>query len=339
MDILELLDNLELNKENFGGGVVADMYYKYRVSDFNKPIIITFPPNREKVINDPELSPFNFDFLCRYDVNILCFGVLGAHSENYFMHPDFSDFIEKLGVALTPFTTRLGYANSKGGFGIGAYANALQLDHAILFHPVSTKKIDLVPWDNRPTTKHAQHLDWSSKYNDVDLGKCKGYVVYDPENKIDVMHANRFNNLKHIKIHGFGHGTGYYFLATNSDVIKEMLNDFLYKQKIDMLKVRKKTKLLRFTSAYFTKLLDRKPNNKVLLKNQKRLNTFIHSPLMQTPNTISKKEVDAIRDAAIALESIDIEKSMSLMKVVFRIRPDGPLIKRKMIEYKKKLKK
>lgn len=338
MKILELLKTLNLDSEYVGEDVVADMYYKYRIVSLDKPIVITFPPNRNNINNDPNVSPFNFDFLCRYDVNILCFGVLGPHADNYFMHPDFSLFIEKLGVALKPFKMRLGYANSKGGFGIGAYAEALNLDHAILFHPVSTKKSNLVPWDTRPTTKAAAHIDWSSKYSDVNIGNCKGYIIYDPDNEIDVKHAVRFHGLKHIKINGFGHGSGYYFLARNSDVIKDMIKDFLYTQEINMLNVRNKSKLLRFTSTYYDVLLSKKPNNPILIKNQKKLKVFFNSPLIKSPNTISTSEFEDIRDAAIALEDVDIQKAMNLMKIAFRIRPTGPLIKRKMAEYQKKLK-
>ena len=338
MKILELLKNIDFKNESIGEDAVADMYYKFRLISLDKPIVITFPPNRNIINNDPTVPPFNFDFLCRYDVNILCFGVLGDHADNYFMHPEFSEFIEKLGVALKPFYMRVGYANSKGGFGIGAYAEALNLDQAILFHPVSTKKLDLVPWDTRPTTKAASHLNWSGKYCDVNMGSCKGYIIYDPNNEIDVKHATRFRNLKHIKINGFGHGSGYYFLARNSDVIKEMIRDFLNTQKLNMFNVRNKTKLLRFTSNYYDVLLNKKPNHPVLIKNQKRLKVLLNSPMVRSVNNINIAEVNSIRDAAIALENIDLHKAMSLMKIVYRIRPNGPLIKRKMMEYQKKLK-
>ena len=144
--------------------------------------------------------------------------------------------------------------------------------------------------------------------------------------------------MQHVKINGFGHGSGYYFLARNSDVIKEMIKDFLSTQKINMFNVRNKTKLLRFTSSYYDVLLDKKPNNLVLIKNQKRLKVFLNSPMVKSANNIDISETDSIRDAAIALENIDLHKAMSLMKIVYRIRPNGPLIKRKIAEYQKKLK-
>ncbi|WP_298942602.1 hypothetical protein [uncultured Psychromonas sp.] len=340
MKIIEVLKDIDFQAEHNGYDSIADMHYKYRITSLDKPIVITFPPNRNDINTDPTISPFNFDFLCKYDVNIICFGVLGAHSDNYFMHPEFSQFIEKLGVALKPFKARLGYANSKGGFGIGAYAEALRLDYAILFHPISTKKLDLVPWDNRPTTKEAQHLDWTKKYNDISLGNCKGYIIYDPENKIDVMHANRFKNFKHVKINGFGHGTGYYFLAMNSNIIKEILSDFLYTQEINIQNLRQKTKLLRLTSAYYKPLIKKKPNNKILLKSEKKLSILLNSPLIQktmTSKNLNKDEVDNIRDAALALEYIDLNKAMSLMKIALKLRPGGIFIKNKIMFYQKKL--
>ena len=44
---------------------------------------------------------------------------------------------------------------------------------------------------------------------------------------------------------------------------------------------------------------------------------------------------DVLRDSAIALESVDIEKSRKLMWLAGKLRPDGPLIKLKNAEYSK----
>lgn len=333
MKILEVLKNADLSTVQNGQDTVADMYYRYKIKDLNKPIVITFPPNREKINNNPNITPFNFNFLCRYDINILCFGVLGAHKNNYFMHPEFSAFIEKLGVALKPFKIRLGYANSKGGFGIGAYANALKLDHAILFHPVSTKNIALVPWDNQATTKASQHLDWSGPYGDVNMGECKGFVIYDPLNPIDVKHANRFPNLKHIKMYGYGHSQGYYFLAQHSDLIKEMLNGFINKQEVDITNLRKKGKLLRTTSYYYTKLLEKKPQNKTLLKSREKLEKLVTSPQVKPIKKQSEKNINTIRDSALALEKISVEKALNLMKIALELSPKDSFIINKVNEY------
>ncbi len=64
-----------------------------------------------------------------------------------------------------------------------------------------------------------------------------------------------------------------------------------------------------------------------------------HSDLnkpQQTP--LSQKDINLIRDAALALENSDIEKALDLMRLVNQLRPKGPLVKKKIAEYKKKLK-
>jgi hypothetical protein len=337
MKILEVLKDISFNSEVSGQDSVGDMYYKYQLTSLDKPIVITFPPNRDDINNDLSVSPFNFDFLCRFDVNIICFGVLGSHKNNFFMHPEFSKFIEVLGLALKPFRVRLGYANSKGGFGIGAYANSLGLDYAILFHPISTKNIDLVPWDTRSTTNEARHLDWTGPYSDVNLGRCTGYIIYDPRSKIDVNHANRFVNFKHIKINGFGHGRGYYFLSKHTNLIKEVIEGFLYNQTVDIPNIRRKSKLLRFTPFYYSQLLAKKPRNEILIKNKSRLNNFIKSPAVNPTGSFTDEEINVLRDSALALESIDLNKALRLMKIALKIRPAGPILKKKVNEYKKKL--
>lgn len=336
MNIFDTLDKKELDKVETGFGTIADMHYKYRISDFNKPIIITFPPNRDKINNDPSIDPFNYKFLLRYDVNILCFGVLGSHKDNYFINPDFSHFIEKLGKKLGVFKLRLGYANSKGGFGIGAYAEALKLDHAILFHPVSTKNIELVPWDNKSTTKESQHLDWSGPYGDVNMGKCKAYIIYDPLDKIDVNHAKRFPNSSHIKLYGYGHSQGYYFLAKHSNVIKDLIFDFIHTQTVDVKKLRKNAKLLRTMSFYFEQLLKIKPNNKKLIKEKDRLDKIVEFKIKEEKNNNNK--IEFFRNLAIKLEKTDLEASLNLMLMAKELRPNGPIINKKIKEYRERKK-
>lgn len=342
MKIINLLAEEErINTCLEGEDVVANMYYRYRLIDFNKPIVITFPPNRESVVTDPSILPFNFKFLCGFDVNVICFGVLGAHSDNYFIDPTFSSFVERLGDALRKFKLRLGYSNSKGGFGIGAYGRVLGLDYALLFHPVSTKSKKLAPWDTRLTTHDAERLDWSTKYNDVDLGGCKGYIVYDPSNTIDVKHAERFKGLEHIKVNGLGHGNGYYFLAKSSKIISEAIRDFLYFQKIDVPRFKKDTKFLRFSASYYDSMLRRRNANPTLLLGKKRLESVLNSPLNKkliNSSSLSSSEVNSIRDAALALESVDLDKALSLMEIAFKIRPDGPLIQRKIKMYREAVK-
>lgn len=345
MKIINLLKNLQLNTEYSGEDVIADMYYQYKIFDLEKPIVISFPAVGGKEIYDPKTPIPGFKFLSKYNVNVISFGIIGSMNDNYFITPEFSKFIEDLGEQLNQFKLRLGYSNSKGGFGIGTYAEALKLDSALLFFPVSTKKIELAPWDTRKSTQDAKHLSWSSPYNKVNLGSCNGYIIYDPVDEIDTNHANNFEGLKHIKINGLVHGDGYHFLVKNTDLIKNIVNDFFEKQELDIKEIRAKTKYLRLSRRYYERLLNKKPKNKTLLTNQKKLISILDSPLNKKKNAthngteISNEEIDLLRDSAINLESINLEKSLSLMELAHKLRPTGPFIMKKISDYKKILNK
>lgn len=54
---------------------------------------------------------------------------------------------------------------------------------------------------------------------------------------------------------------------------------------------------------------------------------------------LNKKEINSIRDAALSLEKTDVKLAYNLMKIAFKNRPDGPLIKSKLKVYAEKLKK
>jgi hypothetical protein len=48
-------------------------------------------------------------------------------------------------------------------------------------------------------------------------------------------------------------------------------------------------------------------------------------------------DIDFLRDEAIRLENIDLEKALRLMELAHRARPDGPHIKNKLMEYRARL--
>jgi hypothetical protein len=53
---------------------------------------------------------------------------------------------------------------------------------------------------------------------------------------------------------------------------------------------------------------------------------------------ISTKDIDLLKDLAISLEVDDFERAFKLMQLVYEARPSGPLIKKKIEEYKKRSK-
>jgi hypothetical protein len=48
-------------------------------------------------------------------------------------------------------------------------------------------------------------------------------------------------------------------------------------------------------------------------------------------------DIDFLRDEAIRLENVDLEKALRLMELAHKARPDGPHIKNKLMEYRGRL--
>ncbi|MDW2054199.1 cytosolic protein [Vibrio sp. 506] len=191
-----------------GYDLLDDVFVKYELVDLNKPLLFTFSPSGTDVqVQDltPDFSPWGYELGIQQQVNIIAFQHLGQ--SNWFRSRNLIFFLEQLSELLHPFKCRLGYGQSRGGFAIGAFANLLKLEHLLLFYPVSTKNKALVPWDDRPSTELAQQFAWESGYHDRDLGNAKGYIIYDPSNRIDRLHAERYPELTHLKVVGMGHGT------------------------------------------------------------------------------------------------------------------------------------
>lgn len=213
-----------------GSECVDDVYFKYNIRDRGK-ILLTFgPANSEddrhyskKEGADGSIIPWCFKLAETSDINVISFQHIERN--NYYRSSEFIQFMKELAPLMSTFKERLAYGSSQGGFGVGAFSGLLNIDRVLLFHPVSTKNRNIVPWDTRPSTELSQSLGWDGECNDVSMGNAKGHVVIDPLSSIDVMHAKRFN-LNIIKVYGLGHGAGMTFLS-RLGVLKEVF--FIHK--------------------------------------------------------------------------------------------------------------
>ncbi len=217
-----------------GHDLLDDVFVKYELVDLNKPLLFTFSPSGTDIrVQDlhSNFLPWGYLLAKQQSVNIIAFQHLGK--SNWFRSRNLVFFLEQLADLLEPFQCRLGYGQSRGGFAIGAFAKLLRLNHILLFYPVSTKNKTLVPWDDRPSTELAQQFCWETSYHDRDLGDAKGYVIYDPTNCIDRLHAERYPELTHLPVVGMGHGT-----QSNQPNKLEFFNsvakEFIRHQQIDM---------------------------------------------------------------------------------------------------------
>lgn len=217
-----------------GSSLLDDVFVKYDLVDVNKPLLFTFSPSgtdiKEQDLHS-SFSPWGYQLAQQQQVNIISFQHLGV--SNWFRSPNLINFLEQLSMMLTPFHCRLGYGLSRGGFAIGAFAHLLKLKHVLLFYPVSTKNQTLVPWDDRSSTELAQQFNWENNYHDRNLGEANGYIIYDPTNDIDKLHAQRYPELIQFKVIGMGHGVHPNDLD-RQDFYNQMVEQFIHHQNIDI---------------------------------------------------------------------------------------------------------
>lgn len=318
-----------------GGDLLGDVYVKYHIIDANKPLLITFSPAgtnyQEHDIND-DFSPWAYKLAKKQDVNIIAFQHLGI--SNWFRHRNLLFFIEQLAPLIGGFKERLGYGLSRGGFAVGAFANLLKLDKVLLFHPVSTKNKEKAPWDDRSSTDIAQKFDWNGDYHDLDLGHAKGYIIYDPTNRIDRAHAKRYPQLTHLRVFGMGHSVHATYL-NKFGFYKDVAVDFISHQQVDIAQFRQQTKTLRFKEDYYRRL------NKANKSSPHRLALLstAHTILAEEKAEHMQEQKDAIDvqpliDVAIKHQDEHPNDAIKVLEVAQQLSPDDPVIDHKLKQLK-----
>ncbi|WP_372762683.1 cytosolic protein [Pseudoalteromonas sp.] len=314
-----------------GGDLIGDVFVKYNFVDLTKPLLFTFSPagtNIQQHDLHADFAPWGYHLAQKQQVNIIAFQHLGK--SNWFRNRNLIFFIEQLATLLSPFHTKLGYGLSRGGFAVGAFAKLLQLDQVLLFHPVSTKNQQLVPWDDRSSTQFAQQFDWQSDYADLDLGDARGYIIYDPTNKIDRLHAKRYPQLTHLRVFGMGHGTHASYL-NKFGFYKQVAVDFIRHQQIDIAQFRLQTKTLRLKEEYYQSLNKANVNSAhrlALLSTAHKILTDEKEQHVQEHQ--AKIDIQPLIDVALKHQDAHPNDAIQLLEVAQQLVPDDPLVELKL---------
>jgi hypothetical protein len=314
-----------------GDDLLDDIFVKYEFVDPSKPLLFTFSPagtNLQIPDLHADFSPWGYRLAQKQNVNIISFQHLGR--SNWFRSRNLIFFLEQLSTLIAPFESRLGYGLSRGGFAVGAFAKLLKLNQVLLFYPVSTKNTSLVPWDTRSSTQIAQRFDWEGDYHDLDLGDAKGYIIYDPTNKIDRLHAKRYPELTHLRVFGMGHGTHATYL-NKFGFYKQVAVDFISNQHIDIAQFRHQTKTLRFKEDYYQRL------NKANANSAHRIGLLskAHNVLIDEKKAHVKEhqtniDIQPLVDIAVKLQQESPQDAVQLLEIAQQIVPDDPLIEYKL---------
>lgn len=314
-----------------GEDLLDDVFVKYEFVDINKPLLFTFSPagtNIQEQDLHPGFSPWGYSLAHKQDVNVIAFQHLGK--SNWFRSRNLIFFLEQLSTLLSPFESRLGYGLSRGGFAVGAFSNLLQLNQVLLFHPVSTKNKTVAPWDDRSSTNIAQKFDWEGDYHDLDLGHAQGYIIYDPTNKIDRLHAKRYPELTHLRVFGMGHGTHASYL-NKFGFYKQVAIDFIRHQQVDIAQFRHQTKMLRMKEDYYDCLNKANANSTHRLGLlSKAHNVLIDEKKAHVKEDKKKINIQPLLDIAVKHQQENPKDAVKLLKVAQQIAPDDVLVEHKL---------
>ncbi|MGO2074134.1 MAG: cytosolic protein [Pseudoalteromonas sp.] len=316
-----------------GSDLLGDVFVKYNFVDLKKPLLFTFSPagtNLKEQDLHSNFAPWGYHLGQKQNVNVIAFQHLGK--SNWFRSRNLIFFLEQLSTLLEPFNCRLGYGLSRGGFAVGAFAKLLKLDQVLLFHPVSTKNKALVPWDDRSSTDIAQQFDWQNDYHDLDLGNAKGYIIYDPTNRIDRQHAKRYSQLTHLRTFGMGHGTHASYL-NKFGFYKQVAVDFIHHQQVDIAQFRLQTKTLRLKEDYYKKLNKANAHSAHRL----RLLSTAHNILIDEKEAHVQEhqeniDIQPLIDVAIKHQDEHPNDAIQLLEVAKQLAPGDPLVEHKLKE-------
>lgn len=176
-------------------------------------------PHREA----PDRRPWGHKFLVSQGYSVL--GVI-AGSSDWYRGKDLHAALIALRDTgfFKSFQTVVFTGSSMGGYGATAFAELAPGCRIISFNPQSTLRRDLVPWDRQHANGMKQ--SWSGLFSDGAEGAksaAVAYIFYDPFNKMDRRHAQRYQgeNIRLMKAPLLGHGlpSAYHDMGLLKDVM------------------------------------------------------------------------------------------------------------------------
>ena len=253
-----LVSSLHKNEKGLGKGVIDNVWYKYKITDYNKPIVITFAPCELKFhsLSDVEnkkfedLKAWGFDFITKEGLNVISFVPLSGGQ--WYRSKDFAKYLTQLSEKISRFPFRFGYGGSMGGYGVSVFSNLLHLDRVLLLNPFSTLNRRLAPFETR-FSKTVLRDNWESGFFNGAECNAEGYVIYDPLFNLDAKQAKRYKNLKHLRLPGVGHSIPLHLQKLG--MLGWIAKSFLHENHIDENRFYREARKRREYSGYYNGIL------------------------------------------------------------------------------------
>ena len=258
-----------------------------------------------------------------------------SEENSWYRNYSFYEFTKIFAKSLDTFSERLGYGGSMGAYGVSAYANILKIDRVLLMNPISTLNEVKVPFETR-FIEDGKKYDWNTGAFDGADMTSKGYIIYDPIFDLDKKHADRFNNkIIHLKVPGVGHMMPEHLkqMGMIKWIFMDFVNDIL-DIRLFQSEARKRKNLPRYYEwMCSTENIHLTEYRKKIILKYKHLN--LKSEDIPKSRNLTNKQIDILRDIALFLEEIDIDKAYELMNMANQLRPTGVGIRKKLAQKKR----
>ncbi len=189
----EWLDKFEDLAEDYGYFEPLGRDHSAAFIDAGTTLLVSFDTLENAMTNGPMNLPFGFDFVASHGWSQL---TLLSHGDTWFRDPWVYRFFDRLidDDFFEGYDRVVFYGAKAAGYAAAAFSVAAPGSTVVAIAPQATLSPDVTGWDKR-FRKH-RRKDFTSRFGyapDMVEAADQVFVVYDPQERLDAMHASMFN--------------------------------------------------------------------------------------------------------------------------------------------------
>lgn len=191
-ETLKWLDNLDTIGEARGYFEPVGKNHSAILSDEGPVLIVTFETIKGIRRQDPNAEPLGFELVAENGYSNLC---ILAHSDTWFRDPAVYGYFDRLldDGFFEDFDQVVFYGEGMCGYGAAAFSVASPGATVLAINPQATLDPLVTSWDDR--FKSQRRRSFTDRYGfapDMIEGSDRTFIIYDPEEELDAMHAALF---------------------------------------------------------------------------------------------------------------------------------------------------